>query len=147
MDYKWKTSALMKSASVEWGTPPNLYTELDKEFHFTLDPCQVGQLWDGCAISWEGHRVFCNPPYSGGKRNRIEKWFEKARESELSVFLLPSRTGTAWFHNYALKDGVEIRFFRGRLAFHKDHIEPTDHKTLCAPFDSLLVIFRNGKHD
>jgi len=31
--------ALFSSASGNWTTPPELYTELDHEFHFDFDPC------------------------------------------------------------------------------------------------------------
>jgi site-specific DNA-methyltransferase (adenine-specific) len=132
-----KHSALFSSASVEWGTPPDLYHALDNEFHFTFDPCRQGGLWDGTYISWEGERVFCNPPYGRG----VEKWLAKGSEAELAVFLLPARTDTLWFHEYALK-ADEIRFFRGRLMFLRNHIIcPTDHKTACAPFPSMLVVY------
>jgi hypothetical protein len=128
---------LFKSATVEWGTPPDLFWDLNKEFHFTLDPCRADGLWDAFAIDWTGHRVFCNPPYGRG----IGNWLAK-QEPDVAVFLLPARTDTGWFHDYALK-AQEIRFFRGRLAFHKDHIRPREgwlgH---AAPFPSMLVIYR-----
>ena len=31
--------ACLSSASVEWATPSAFFQELDKEFHFNLDPC------------------------------------------------------------------------------------------------------------
>ena len=31
---------LFSSNTDEWSTPQELFNELDKEFHFTLDPCQ-----------------------------------------------------------------------------------------------------------
>jgi site-specific DNA-methyltransferase (adenine-specific) len=85
---KWK--AVFSSAHVEWGTPPDLKAALEAEFHFTLDPCTPGQVWDGCAISWAGHRVFCNPPYG----RTIGNWLAKGREADLAVFLIPSQTNT-----------------------------------------------------
>lgn len=136
--------ALFKSASVEWGTPPDLRAALDQEFHFTFDPCAPDSIWDGTFISWVGQRVFCNPPYSGGKRGMIEKWLVKGREAELAVYLLPARTDNAWFHDYAL-NADELRFFRGRLRFYKDHrIAPDDHTGCFAPFPSMIVIYRNN---
>lgn len=48
------------------------------------------------------------------------------------VCLVPSRTDTEWFHEYALRG--EIRFIRGRLKFNGAKNS--------APFPSLLVIFR-----
>jgi site-specific DNA-methyltransferase (adenine-specific) len=137
-------SAIFTAAHVEWGTPPDLYQALDKEFGFTLDPCKPGGVWDGTYVSWEGERVFCNPPYGRG----IGKWLAKGREAELAVFLVPARTDTSWFHDYALH-ADEIRFFRGRLKFNEDHITPCDYSKRFAemhgaPFPSMLVIF-NGK--
>lgn len=129
-------SAIFTSAHVEWGTPPDLYEALDKEFDFTLDPCSPGQTWDGRQISWEGHNVFCNPPYG----RTIGTWLAKGREADIAVFLLPARTDTAWFHDHALK-ADEIRFFRGRLKFIEGHISPRDDRD-AAPFPSMLVIYR-----
>ena len=133
----WKGRAAFSSAHVEWGTPPDLKVALDKEFGFTLDPCKLGQVWDGCAMSWAGHRVFCNPPYGKG----IANWLAKGREALLAVFLLPARTDTKWFHDHALK-ADEVRFFRGRLKFKENHIEPDMDHTNAAPFPSMLVIYK-----
>lgn len=130
--------ALFSRASVEWGTPPDLFADLNKEFGFDFDPCPPGQLWDGTWLDWRGKRVFCNPPYS----RKVGEWLAKGREAALAVFLLPARTDTKWFHEYAL-NANEIRFFRGRLSFTKDHRwEPDQHKGCPAPFPSMLVIFQ-----
>lgn len=62
---KAMTSGLMgPSATVEWGTPQDLFDRLDKEFHFTLDVCasdgmQMCQRYfnpetDGLAQEWGG---------------------------------------------------------------------------------------------
>jgi site-specific DNA-methyltransferase (adenine-specific) len=116
-----------------------VFEALDAEFHFTLDPCAPPTRgWlagpdDGLEASWSGQRVFCNPPY---QRGQIGRWLAKAREADLAVFLLPSRTGTPWFHDYALA-ADEIRFLRGRLRFSGAEVD--------APFDSLLVIFRAAR--
>lgn len=133
---KWKTSAVFRSAHVEWGTPPDLKEALEKEFAFDLDPCTPGQTWDGTAISWAGRRVFCNPPYGRG----MEKWLAKGPEADVAVFLIPARTDTAWFHDHALK-ASEIRFFRGRLKFVENHVSPRDGQD-AAPFPSMLVIYK-----
>lgn len=130
-------SAVFSSAHVEWGTPPDLYAALEREFgKFTLDPCSRNSVWDGKEISWYGQKVFCNPPY--GKDTG--KWLAKGREADLAVFLLPARTDTKWFHEYALKAN-EIRFFKGRLRFNNGHIAPRDGDNF-APFPSMLVIYK-----
>lgn len=33
------TEALFSSKTDNWATPQNFFDELNKEFHFTLDPC------------------------------------------------------------------------------------------------------------
>lgn len=120
--------ALFSFQTVEWATPESVYQTLDKEFEFDFDPCPMGALFDGLAISWKGKRVYCNPPYG----RRLKLWLEKGREADLAVYLLPARTDTRWFHDYALK-ADEIRFIKGRLRFGGSKQN--------APFPSCLVIF------
>jgi hypothetical protein len=52
--------------------------------------------------------------------------------AELVVCLIPSRTDTKWWHDYAMQ-ADEIRFVRGRLKFNG--MGP-------APFPSAIAIFR-----
>ena len=80
------------------------------------------------AVSWNGKRVYCNPPYGPG----IKDWLAKAIEADLAVFLLPARTDTKWWHEYAMK-AKEIRFIKGRLKF--------GGATTGAPFPSVLLIY------
>lgn len=136
---KRKGLVIFSSAHVEWGTPPDLRAALDKEFLFTLDPCTPSEIWDGRAVSWSGHRVFCNPPYGKG----IEKWLTKGREAVIAVFLLPARTDTHWFHDHAMK-ADEIRFLRGRLKFVNGHAIKPDKFFGTAPFPSMIVVYRTG---
>lgn len=37
------TDVMFSSKSNEWGTPQELFDELNKEFKFTLDPCSTDQ--------------------------------------------------------------------------------------------------------
>lgn len=119
------------SINDEWATPEKLYAELDAEFHFSFDPCPLGAT-DGLLREWSG-RVYCNPPYSN-----IAAFLDKARvelaagRCEVAVFLLPARTGSAWFHEIALPEG-ECRFIRGRLHFN-------GKSAANAPFDSMVLI-------
>lgn len=129
------------SKSSEWGTPIELFKELDREFHFDLDVCATPQnakckkyfteIEDGLTQNWEGV-CWMNPPYG----RQIHKWVKKAAESKTKVIcLLPSRTDTAWWHDYCIKYG-NIRFLRGRIKF--------DGAKHGAPFPSAIVIF--GSH-
>jgi len=125
---------LFSSQSVHWATPKGVYDELNKEFNFDFDPCPLGEMeTDGSApmfTAWSGKRVFCNPPYDKG----IVRFLERATEADVSVFLIPARTDTKWFHNLILPNANEIRFIKGRLRFG-------DAKN-SAPFPSMLAIFR-----
>lgn len=73
-----------------------------------------------------------NPPYG----RQIGRWVEKAYRESLRgatvVCLVPSRTDTAWWHNFCSR--AEIRFVRGRLRFSGAKKN--------APFPSAVVIFR-----
>jgi len=93
------------SKTYEWATPIDLFTELDKEFHFTLDPCATEEnakctkyytiKENGLIQDWSNEMVFLNPPYG---RN-IGLWVKKLSENK-GVALLPARTDTRWFHTY-----------------------------------------------
>ena len=138
------SKVLWNSASDEWYTPQNTFDRLDKEFHFTLDPCATDQNHkcptyftkenDGLQQSWAGHSIFVNPPYSD-----IKTWVEKSYLSSLKpntlvVMLVPARTDTKWFHQYVTK-AREVRFIEGRLKF--------GGASNSAPFPSMIVIFGN----
>lgn len=65
------TDVMFHSGVDQWSTPQDFYDELNKEFHFTLDPCADEQNHkcdtyftkeqDGLKQDWSGHVVFCNP--------------------------------------------------------------------------------------
>lgn len=130
------------SRTCEWPTPKWLFDALDREFRFTLDPCSTHQNAkckehftiedDGLLQSWRNQVVFMNPPYG----RAIAKWMEKAYNERdhgaTVVCLVPARTDTAWWHNWAMKG--EIRFLRGRVKF--------EGAISVAPFPSAVVVFR-----
>jgi phage N-6-adenine-methyltransferase len=130
------------SQTPEWATPQYVFDELNSEFQFTLDPattpenakCQEHYTIkeDGLKQSWDGHRVFCNPPYG----RVITNWVGKlaTANTEISVGLLPARTDTKWFHEHILGK-AEIRFIKGRLKF--------GGATTPAPFPSMVVVWKN----
>ncbi len=131
-----RSRVVFSSATDEWGTPSEVYEGLNREFQFTMDPCPINGEVDGRAplfCSWEGQRVFCNPPYSD-IRSFLERW----HESELAVYLIPARTDTRWMHQIVLPYAKEIRFIRGRLRF--------GNAVNSAPFPSMVVIFEPVNH-
>lgn len=144
---KSSVKTMFSSNTDNWSTPQEFFDELNREFHFNLDPCAddtnhkcekyYTRAEDGLIQNWGGgHTVFCNPPYG----REISKWVEKAfnesrKEKTTVVMLIPARTDTRWFHDYIYRN-AEIRFIRGRLKFG-------DSKN-SAPFPSMVVVF--GKH-
>lgn len=140
-------SVHFSSATPEWYTPLDFFQELDLEFGFTLDPCcthenaKVAKHYtkedDGLSKDWSGEVVFMNPPYG----REIKAWMRKAYESSLGgatvVCLVPARTDTAWWHDYAMRG--ECRFLRGRLTF--------GGAPAPAPFPNAVVVFRSPYED
>ena len=135
-----------------WSTPQDFFDQLNEKYNFTLDVCATDEntkcpLWitkeqDGLDIDWHTYLTcqeqeypltcWMNPPYG----REIGAWMEKAlaqsKKGCTVVCLVPSRTDTRWWHNYAMKG--DITFIKGRLKFG-------GHKTN-APFPSAVVIFK-----
>lgn len=132
------------SASDAWATPPEFFNGLLPEFVFALDVCANDDnakcdryftiAENGLAQEWSGV-CWMNPPYGREIGAWMAKAYESSRRGATVVCLVPARTDTAWWHDYAIKG--EIRFLRGRLKFG-GHRHP-------APFPSALVIFRPKK--
>ncbi len=131
------------SATDDWATPQEFFDELDAEFDFTLDVCasdsnaKCGLYFtrddDGLSQTWDTHRCWMNPPYGREIKGWMRKAYGSSLEGALVVCLVPARTDTAWWHDYAAK-ATEIRFVRGRLRFGS-----AKHS---APFPSAVVVFR-----
>jgi site-specific DNA-methyltransferase (adenine-specific) len=139
---KEQKSVHFMSKTCEWSTPQWLFEALDAEFGFTLDPCSSSTNFkcakhytkneDGLAQDWSDECVFMNPPYGSEIARWMEKAFESSKRGATVVCLIPARTDTKWFSQYAMKG--EIRFLCGRLQFG-------DSKN-SAPFPSAVVVFR-----
>jgi phage N-6-adenine-methyltransferase len=127
-------------------TPPAVLKAIHDEFKPELDVCATKETAvcsqylspevDGLAQKWSGI-CWMNPPY--GKE--LPQWMEKAmvsaqQDGATVICLVPARTDTRWWHDFALK-ASEIRFIKGRLKF--GHPNSKGH---AAPFPSALVIFR-----
>ena len=132
---------MFSSNSDLWSTPQSFFDDLNKEFGFETDVCALPEnakcktfytpTEDGLSQEWTGI-CWCNPPYG----REIGRWVKKASESNATVVcLVPARTDTAWWHDYAMK--AEIRFIRGRLKF--------GNSKNSAPFPSAVLIFKNGR--
>ena len=135
-------SGLLTSNTDLWATPQEFFDEQNALYGpFDLDVCADGsnakgaiyfdKEKDGLNQPWVG-KCWMNPPY--GKE--IGKWMEKAYNSAgngtVVVCLVPSRTDTKWWHDFAMKG--QIKFIRGRLKF--------GGSKNTAPFPSAVVVFR-----
>ena len=129
------------SATDLWETPQKYFDDISREFSFETDVCALPEnakcqryftpTLNGLTQEWRGV-CWMNPPYGRSIGMWVKKAYESAQDGATVVCLLPARTDTAWWHDYAIKG--EVRFIRGRLKFggHKNS----------APFPSALVIFR-----
>lgn len=143
---------LFSSKSDEYETPDDLFEEYNRIYKFNLDAaaskknakCKrfFTQKEDGLLQSWEGRRVWVNPPYSDWQR-----WVRKAYQEvwnnycKVVVMLLPARTDTKAFHAYLWdsincepKYGVMLDFIKGRIKFK--------HTLHGAPFPSVVAVIQ-----
>ena len=66
-----------------WLTPPELYSELQKEFGFNFDPCPFPKPegFDGLTCEW-GSSNYVNPPFGSimheGRKKGPTAWMKKA---------------------------------------------------------------------
>ena len=133
------------SKTDEWATPQAFFDTQNAIYGFTLDVCSTHDNAkcerhftkddDGLSKSWAGERCWMNPPYG----RDIGKWMRKAKEEgdlgAIVVCLVPARTDTKWWHDYAMHGRIE--FIRGRLKFG-------GHAS-SAPFPSAVVVFAPNK--
>ena len=135
---------LLTSKTDEQETPQWLFDKLNAQFNFKFDVCAnqnnatcktyFDKETDGLSQEWTG-ACWMNPPYG----RKIGAWMKKAMEAEATVVcLVPSRTDTKWWHEYAMK-ASEIRFIKGRLKFG-------DSKN-SAPFPSAIIVFGKTHED
>jgi phage N-6-adenine-methyltransferase len=134
-------SVHFSSATDLWTTPQDFFDQLDAEFGFTLDVCATSEnakcpryftrAQDALQQSWHGV-CWMNPPYGRTIGAWMRKAFESAQAGAIVVCLVPARTDTAWWWDYAMKG--EVRFIRGRLKF--------GGQKNSAPSPSAVVIFR-----
>lgn len=128
------------SETDDWSTPQDFYDKLNAKFAFTLDPCSSDSNHktekyfttddDGLSKSWDGERVFMNPPYG----RQIGAWMKKASETDgLVVCLVPARVDTKWWHDYVVGGLGDVHFIKGRLKFGGSGNS--------APFPSAIVIY------
>ena len=129
-----------------WSTPQDTFDNLNGEFGpFGLDVCASSsnhkceryftEADNGLLQTWAPEICWMNPPYGRVIGLWMKKALAESRKGATVVCLVPSRTDTAWWHEYAMKGG--IRFLRGRLKF--------GNAKNSAPFPSAVVVFKETK--
>ncbi|ENE3230188.1 DNA methylase [Escherichia coli] len=137
--------------SDDWRTPYRLFRNLHREFGFSIDGAATKHdtllprfTDDIHNQSWDGERVFCNPPYSDTKTFLV-----KASEADLAVFLIPYRPQTIYWlkHIFTNPRCHEIRILHRAVKY----LPPAGHNGLVirSPFASAIVIFKSEsrKHE
>lgn len=135
-------TGMFSSSSDEWETPQYVFDILQKEFDFQIDVCAnientkckeyFTKEIDGLKQEWSPYRCWMNPPYGKAIKQWIRKAFNESQKGALVVCLIPSRTDTKWWHEFAMRSS-EIRLIEGRLSF--------GNGKQSAPFPSCIVIF------
>lgn len=136
------TSLMFSSATDDWATPQDFFDKLNREFRFDLDVCAsegnakcaafFTKDQDGLSQDWRG-ACWMNPPYGRGIGAWMKKAYLSTRENGATVVcLVPARTDTRWWHDYAALG--EVFFIPGRLKFGG-----AKHG---APFPCAVVVFR-----
>jgi phage N-6-adenine-methyltransferase len=130
------------SDRIDWETPPEVFAPLHEEFGFTLDVCafphnaKCARYFtandDGAVQDWGAEVCWMNPPYGPEISRWMRKAYQASRAGATVVCLVPSRTDTAWWHDYAMKG--EVRLMRGRVRFVGGKGK--------APFPTAIVVFR-----
>lgn len=125
-----------------WATPQEFFEYYNNIYRFNLDVCASRENAkcpryfteedDGLSQDWMAAHCWMNPPYGRTIGKWMAKAYDESQKGSLVVCLVPSRTDTKWWHDYAMKG--EIEFIKGRLKFG-------DSKN-SAPFPSAVVVFK-----
>ena len=138
------------SVKTDWSTHWDFFKPLNNEFNFTVDAaadaenCKVERHWDeqtdGLKQDWNNEIVWCNPPYGRNVPEWLKKVQEAAKNGGTSVFLIPARTNTIWFHKLCLA-ADEVRFVKGRPKFY-NYANEDKEATHGLPVPLCLVIYK-----
>lgn len=140
------------TSSDEFGTPWWLYHLLDDEFRFSIDACAsktntkhgsfVTKEKDAFLYQFHGHRVFCNPPYNNGMKEKFARLAHSWTGAPnlgcpIWVMLLSTCTDQAWFHELIKPPRVLWYPIKGRVQF--------DGGATGARDSHMILVFRNQK--
>ncbi len=140
-------------------TPDDLFGKYHARHAYTVDAAaaphnaKLPRFWtrkdDGLAQSWDGERVWCNPPFS-----RLEPWAEKAHHShlcEVATLLTPAnRCEQPWWQKYVepFRDGrVDVddprhcftEFIARRVQFKVAGVAEQNSTSKNPPFGIVMI--------
>ena len=126
-----------------WKTPPELYGQLDAEFHFDFDPCPCPRPegYNSLELPW-GRMNYCNPPFrktdgnTDGPTAFVRKAIAETERGNSTVLLLPVQS----YVNLLLEAGAELRS-AGRTRF----LEADTGEPLPGPSPTFLAVLRAGQ--
>ena len=126
-----------------WITPPKMYSELDREFHFDFDPCPNPRPggYNSLDLPW-GEMNYCNPPFrktdgnSHGPTAFVRKAIQEQEQGNSTVLLLPAQS----YINLLLDAGAELRS-AGRTRF----LDTGTGEPLPGPSPTILAILKGWK--
>jgi len=111
--------------SSEWETPIELFKQYDDIYKFEIDVCATPEnalckkYWtsedDALSQEWGSMRCWMNPPYGREISKFMKKAYNESIKGATVVCLVPSRTDTKWWHEFAMNG--DITFIKGRLKF------------------------------
>ena len=140
--------------SSEWETPPDFFQKYNARFGFQIDVAAthdnalLPRCWtiedDALTKDWAPMVCWMNPPYGRAIAQFMRKAWVESQRGATVICLVPARTDTAWWHDYAMKGDIE--FIRGRLRF-VNRTFPSwradgNFKISPACFPSAVVIFK-----
>lgn len=131
----WKTDQDFKTRALAYACNVNAPLALDA---LVQDWAAVLAVLNGCA--------FMNPPFGSAIKAFIAKAYAEAQQGACVVSIIPSRTGTKWWHKYI--EPVRLGKFPGAFDFWQGRMSfvNTDGKTTTpAPFDMAVVIWDGRK--
>ena len=139
--------ALLSSKNMCWCTPPDFFAVLDREIDFELDPASTDKSAkcakhftpddDGLKQDWGG--IACSAIRHTAERSQTGYAKATKKPGTTVVMLIPSRTDTAYFHDWIFGKASEVRFLRGRLKFTDEDGNGED----AAPFPSAVIVWRS----
>jgi hypothetical protein len=131
----WKVDSDFKTRALRHAIEVNTPLALDA----------LAQNWTA-ALAQLGGCAWMNPPFGSAIKAFITKAWEEAQRGACVVSIIPSRTGTRWWHKYI--EPVRLGAFPGVFDFWKGRMSfvNTDGKTTTpAPFDMAVVIWDGRK--